>query len=1255
MFSKCMSRALRLLLISSVLVSLIPAALATPQPVYAASEPPRVIATDAVASFSVPSPGLFYHTPALCPPGPGPGVAAADASMAEIPDAAQAASLFAIWRDTVRVEEKRALQYRLDDSGSTACNPYTLYSNVVADENFVYWVDATGLVKLPVTANIGDTPTLMNAAYGFELPVELLDDGDRLLAVSNLPVTNGPLGASGGSYVEAVSKATGEYTVLYRPGTIFSPEEKGFHNIKTDGNYIYFVDRDRRLVRLDARGEQPVVNAIGADVSDYYPGGEVTFCPTIQCTTTDYVYYAQNNTIRRYNNLGGSDEPVQNLAAGTTVEALIASRFLFLTTLFYFTSTYVPSGGFGGTYTYSLYRSGSAPGATPELLYFYSDSDTGTQGPTDAPNHLTTDGTWLFWTEGPFGDQLQTLKRLPNDVDALPKVDMTITGMEITQGVQNDANSVRLVKGRETYVRVFVRGDADIPGATMRLYVNYGGSERGPYRPINGTHLTVKAAPDRNQVGDSFLFVLPWEASNQDQIYLRAVLNPYQVPPEPNYTNNEWTSPFYAFSPGRAIDLIFVEANYCIQKSLLDCPIYSVNDTDTHADYLRRAYPIPEGGINYRVWTINGGPLLGNHVMQVLKVCQDMRADLRSLCASDWVNAKIGTMRANAGNGINAATLTYGLITDSSTTGGAFPRGQAGTDRIGSGPAGTSIIGGPTPSYSNYGYYSGHEIGHMFGRQHMAQNSDDPATTTDAAGNAIVEGCGHSRDDTKYPYALARIGPGDGTIRGFDRAAPNSGGLPRPRVLDDVNSYDMMSYCGNAQLRWPSDYTWEGLYQAIVNPPAQAASMERVAIEGDFLSLFGVVYGEDVIVHSVARLGSVTEKTPGNAGAWRLRLLGEGGSELAAYLFDAGDGTQSEGEGQAFGVIVDFVAGTRSYEIVDVASGETRYSAEVSANVPTVTNVALDNPASPVTGTVALKWEAADADGDALTFDIFYSVDAETSYQPVVLGVSGSSAPVDTSSLAGGQGRFRVYANDGVNQGVGDSPDYTMAVKAPEVKIIGPADGEHFNWGELVNFSGEALDPQDGLIVGPSLTWANQHGDLGIGGQISVDNLPVGANVITLRAQNSAGETAGKQITIYVDDPLALPGPTLTLAPAALSFQVAAGETTAQNAAISLENMGGGTLTWSAESSAAWLTLSAPSGDVPGTVTATANPSGLPINRLHQATITFTGAAPGYPNQVVTVPVELSIGNSFVNPGGASAPDIPGEPGDAIFLPQITN
>ena len=230
MFTKGTLRFFHLLFIASMLLSMIPAALATPQPAYAQSETPRIIAANRVNSFSVPGPGLYYQQDSTCPGGTTPKIAGTDA-----PAATDAATPFSLWRNTVRAEEERYLQFITDPSGPTVCDRYQIYSNIVADDNFVYWVDETGLVKLPVTANTTDKPTLMNAAYGFQSFVELYDNGDHLIAVSNLPVTNGPFGTTGGSYVEAVDKTTGEYDVLYRAGTFLFPENKGFRNVKAEG------------------------------------------------------------------------------------------------------------------------------------------------------------------------------------------------------------------------------------------------------------------------------------------------------------------------------------------------------------------------------------------------------------------------------------------------------------------------------------------------------------------------------------------------------------------------------------------------------------------------------------------------------------------------------------------------------------------------------------------------------------------------------------------------------------------------------------------------------------------------------------------------------------------------------------------------------------------------------------------------------------------------------------------------------------
>ncbi|NJM08993.1 hypothetical protein HC891_26535, partial [Candidatus Gracilibacteria bacterium] len=54
--------------------------------------------------------------------------------------------------------EARVLYSRNDPRDPGVCNPYQLNSNIVADANYVYWVEGTQLVRLPQTANPGAAP-----------------------------------------------------------------------------------------------------------------------------------------------------------------------------------------------------------------------------------------------------------------------------------------------------------------------------------------------------------------------------------------------------------------------------------------------------------------------------------------------------------------------------------------------------------------------------------------------------------------------------------------------------------------------------------------------------------------------------------------------------------------------------------------------------------------------------------------------------------------------------------------------------------------------------------------------------------------------------------------------------------------------------------------------------------------------------------------------------------------------------------------
>jgi hypothetical protein len=100
------------------------------------------------------------------------------------------------------------------------------------------------------------------------------------------------------------------------------------------------------------------------------------------------------------------------------------------------------------------------------------------------------------------------------------------------------------------------------------------------------------------------------------------------------------------------------------------------------------------------------------------------------------------------------------------------------------------------------------------------------------------------------------------------------------------------------------------------------------------------------------------------------------------------------------------------------------------------------------------------------------------------------------------------------------------------------------------------------------------------------------------------------------------PGPTQ------IGWHVAAGETQLQTAELNVGNSGSGDLQFTAQSSAAWLTLSSAGGTAPATLILTGNPAGFTEGTTGNTTVTLT--AVGFPDQGITVPVTLAAGNTFV-------------------------
>lgn len=1170
---------------------------ATTQPVQAQVETPLVVdeaptalVNSGVTSYTLAAPKIFWHTGVpICPP--------------TSPEAAE--SPLVTYPETIQRVARYGSQYRTLYEQQQNCSTGQILSNMAADQDFIYFFNPTGLMKLSTLSNPGDVPQIMNALV--DAPGEVVDGGDRVFYIAQ--------NTSGNTQVGYVLKSNNARVNFAFPAAIA-------YNLSFDGKFAYYLTNGNLYRYYPATAQLTLVTN---GVTGYYAEGRRLFYCTItppNCVYTDNVYIAKGRFIYIYDN----DTNTLNTTAiytSTDTSARIEEMVSDGSNLFFFERRTLPCSPQPcfSQYNYLLQRT-TRSGASLSSLYIIGP--TFATGPT---NFSTTDG-FLYW------DEAGKLNRLPNDVAALPVINMSFTGMEITQGIQSLNNSVLLIKNRRTFVRVYAKSDGNaVPGVTAQLFAPSLGL--GPLNPINqtGTKITVRSSPDRSEIEQSFLFELPWSWIQGNSLSLRADLNPYKVPLEPNYADNSITRTVNLVnSPSLSVE--FFNLNYTI-----DGETYSPRfqeDVLFIYSWIMRAYPL--GGaigdkFKPRLWDIDGGDYLGTLVDRSNAVCSQIYDDPDddiSLCASyimnTWLwNYRINTMLGKLNAGYSPTAFYYGMISDAA---GFFPRGQARYQFTSVGPTGVS---GGWDTDGTYGdWYAAHEIGHSLGRAHPVAGSDNPNTED------VFENCRHSRSDMNFPYgntttSRAPIGPADNSIFGFD-VGDAALGLA-PAVLPSNIWNDVMSYCNN---QWLSDYTYTAIYNFMIANPSMAVkpSVNEEAQVGDWLAVSGVIDSAEnqAGFGLVQRLENVINTPIITPGAYRLRLLDISNNQLSSHDFSSD--MLGEDPVESFEMVVPFVPGTRAIEVSAVRTGAVLASYQISANPPVVSNVALQGAPDPVSGEVTLNWTASDPDMDPLFFDIFYSADGGENFQPVKAGVADQSTLINTSDLGGsGKGVFRVFASDGVHTAYADSAPFTMANKPPQPVIMNPAEGHAVNYGQLVNFSGLALDALDGNVAASGLEWRNAQNEvLGTGPLFSSDTLPVGTNVITLRATNSQGLTASATVTVNVGDDLNLPGPTLTASPDKVGWHITSGETALQQYTVSINNSGSGSLNWNASDNASWLSLSVSSGSVssgdPSALVLTADPSGLADNTTHQATLTITKPASGsVPAQTVEILVVLSIGD----------------------------